>query len=139
MFYYIIDRKTNRVLKSFDLSWLSESELVKHSMIPNFGPQGMSEYTHDLIEKMEVELDQLEYAEGLRFLNLKKKLLDRIRECYRNEDLERVFSEYQEYRMNDRIKILRNYMQKLLSFQNFLMPYLMEPFIYKGQIGKENL
>jgi hypothetical protein len=137
--YDIIERSTQQVVARFSLNWLRDSNMIG-DYIPNFEQNAMANYCQDLIDKISSNLDELIYQQSCQFLDLKKKLLEEIRESDQKKTLSAILIKYQDKVFVDedeeRIAILKDYTQKLLAFQNFLIPYLWDrQYLYKGELN----
>jgi hypothetical protein len=138
--YDVIERSTRQVVATFPLNWLRDSQLIENDSIPNLEQNGMVGYCQDLIDKISGDLDELFYQQSCQFLDLKKTLLEEIRESDQKQTLSNILIKYQDKvffdDLEERITILREYTQKLLAFQNFLVPYLFDKqYLYKGELS----
>jgi hypothetical protein len=137
--YIIIDRKNNQIVRQYPLGWLREY-LNGQSLVPNFEQMAMIEYCQDQIEKISLEIEKLKQDQNNNLIEWKKDLIVKIKDARNQMDILNLFRDYQDKMVFDEVwerrQFLEHHLEKLLAFQNFLIPYIWNnQYLFKGELS----
>lgn len=134
--YDVIDVKTNEIIATFGLKWLSDHT---NGNVPNLERQDMIDYCEDEIEKIEDEMNKMNNQMEI-YVQMRNKLISEIYICSNIDELRETLQTFLEENDfvydNDRLKNLNWLKSKFRDFQDFIVPYIWNNYYnYRTEIS----